>query len=405
MCRAQYGDAFYVLHMERFENNAARFLGEFSAKYPRTRLAYSYKTNYIPDLVTAADRLGFYAEVVSHHEYLLARSLGVSAENIIYNGPIKSRGSLFEALDDKSTVNVDNLEELEEIRSLLITGELQKASIGLRVNFDLDGSPSRFGLCVESGEFEAACDIIRQAQRISVTGLHCHFSVPGRGSASYHRRTRTLIELASSVPNPAAIRFLDVGGGFAGILPQELQPTHGGTYPSWTEYAEAVAGEMARAFPDGDGPELILEPGIGLLGDTMDFVCMVYSVKRSLHEVCALTTGSMFNVKPFFGTKDPPITHIPSPHTVGRDSNELFQITGYTCMEIDVLYRDFEGCLRRGDFLVFSNCGAYAPMLAPPFIRGAPPVVAFGKHLRLIRRGADENDMLSTYRDSARKEA
>jgi diaminopimelate decarboxylase len=75
-------------------------------------------------------------------------------------------------------------------------------------------------------------------------------------------------------------------------------------------------------------------------------------------------------------------------------------VTGYTCMEIDVLQRGFPGELAVGDFLVFGNVGAYTSVFKPPFIRPAPAMLATtgrGDAFSVARRGETLDDVLATY--------
>ena len=393
-----YGDAFYILDLNKFQSNSKCFIEALRSYYSNVRFAYSYKTNYIPDLAKAADDLGFYAEVVSETEYRLARRYGNPGSNIIFNGPIKTGAALETAFREGAIVNLDNLGELDELQQLLDGGVIKHAEVGIRASFDMGLERcSRFGLNVECGDFDRACERIDMDPRIDLIGLHCHFSVPQRDAASYRRRLRRLIDLAAGLSEPSRLRFLDVGGGFAGPLSPEFRKEFDIEMPEYEEYARAVAGEMSAAYPGGDGPELILEPGMGLLADTMSFVCRVHALKKSGSHRYAITTGSIFNVKPFLHGKNMPFRHVPTPRTDDSKAHDIVQLTGYTCMEIDVLYRDYKGDLREGDYLVFDNCGAYAPILIPPFIRPAPAIIEHGTEARLIRRASDETDMIAEY--------
>ena len=89
LCR-KYGDSFYLLDYDRFAKNYDEFLKAFTKFYPKTILAYSYKTNYTPKLCKIINEKGGFAEVVSEMEYDLAIKIGVNPQNIIVNGPYKN---------------------------------------------------------------------------------------------------------------------------------------------------------------------------------------------------------------------------------------------------------------------------------------------------------------------------
>ena len=44
----KYGDAFYLVDSSVFRKNYEELLAAFCKIYPNTRIAYSYKTNYMP---------------------------------------------------------------------------------------------------------------------------------------------------------------------------------------------------------------------------------------------------------------------------------------------------------------------------------------------------------------------
>ena len=93
---------------------------------------------------------------------------------------------------------------------------------------------------------------------------------------------------------------------------------------------------------------------------------------------------------------NPPITVYP----IGKDRTYYTDIdlAGYTCIESDVLYRNYTGELGVGDFLVFSNCGSYSIVMKPPFILPDFPVVDIsGGHIELIKRREQFDDLFHTY--------
>lgn len=114
----EFGDAFFILDLDKFKRNYQEFLHGFRSIYPHTNLGYSYKTNYIPKLCQTVDSLGGYAEVVSQMEYDLALRIGVSPTRIIFNGPLKSPEDLENAILAGSIVNLDCLEEVEIVAAL-----------------------------------------------------------------------------------------------------------------------------------------------------------------------------------------------------------------------------------------------------------------------------------------------
>ena len=61
---------------------------------------------------------GCLAEVVSDDEYSLAQKLKYTPNDIIFNGPVKSRDAFLAAVRNGSIVNIDSKQELEWISEL-----------------------------------------------------------------------------------------------------------------------------------------------------------------------------------------------------------------------------------------------------------------------------------------------
>jgi diaminopimelate decarboxylase len=396
----RFGDLYYILDEQGFLSNIHELHGEFKKHYPNSSIAYSYKTNYTPRLCHLADQIGAYAEVVSKLEYDLAIHLGVDPARIIFNGPLKLPEELEEAMLAGSIINLDGPYEIELAESIAHKYPDKTFALGLRCNFDLGtGHISRFGFDVEGSNIHDIALRINRIKNCSITGLHCHFS-GARSSDLFIRRIERLLELFFKLRDDLELTYIDIGGGFFGKMPLSLKEQFNCPIPDYAEYAEAIAGRMARSFPDGAGPEMIIEPGIGILGDVMRLVTKIIGLKKIRNKTFAQCTGGIHNIKPIYNDNNLPIK-------VYRKNGDGFQkspvdidIGGYTCMEHDILYRGYKGYLSPGDYVMIENVGAYTNVLTPPFIRSSPPIIAFDDHcgeFRLIKRGEGFDDVFSPY--------
>jgi diaminopimelate decarboxylase len=396
-----FGAGFFLLDLEAFRANYAEFLEAFRSIYPRAQIAYSYKTNYIPRLCSEVDQLGGYAEVVSGMEYELARRIGVDPERIIFNGPYKSEDELERALLAGSLVNLDAEHELALFEGIARRHQRATLRVGLRCNFALeDGHSSRFGFDAEDDALSRAFERLEGIDNCAVTGLHCHFSTGERSVESYARRTRRLIELSRSCFGQRPPRQLNVGGGFFSRMSPELRRQFACPVPGYQEYAAAVAGEVAAAFPDAGGPELILEPGAALTSDVMWFAARVVARNRIRGREIALVAGSVHNIKPTLHPKQLPIRMVRAADDPAEPPGESpVDIVGYTCMEHDCLYRGYRGAVRPGDFALFENVGAYTVVMQPPFIRPAPAILVCDGEgsFALARRALRFDDLFDAF--------
>lgn len=394
----EHGDAFFLVSIERFEENFDRFRGAVRARYPKANLAYSYKTNYLPALGQAVDRRGGYAEVVSRFEYDLARRIGVEPERILFNGPLKTQGDLETALIAGATVNLDGPAEVARVETVARRHPDRNLRVGFRCSLALTGTkPSRFGFDPSHEGLGGAIERLRRLDNCTVAGLHAHSSAI-RSVESYAERTDRLLALADAhFDDPPA--FLDVGGGFCGRMPPALGNRFGGAPPAYSDYAEAIASRFARRYGATEGPELILEPGVALVGDAMRFVARVEEIRTIGERRLAVCTGSVQNVKPTMHSLDVPLEVVRRPGRAAVDTGPV-DVVGYTCMESDVLHHHLEAPCGDGDYLVFENVGAYTLVFKPPFIRPAPPILAAGEgrdRFRVVRRRETLDDVLATY--------
>jgi diaminopimelate decarboxylase len=232
-----------------------------------------------------------------------------------------------------------------------------------------------------------------------LAGLHCHFSTGQRSVESYTQRTRRLLQLSARIfPHPP--RFINIGGGFFSKMSPELRSQFPCPVPSYHEYATAVAAELAAAFPDANGPELVLEPGAALIADAMCFVTKVIALKRLRSRQVALVAGSIHNIKPTLHQKQLPMSIIREFGESCEPRGEgPIDVVGYTCMEHDCLYRGCEQTLRPGDFLIFENVGAYTIVMKPPFIRPAPAIVTYdnGEGFTVAKHRECFDDVFAAY--------
>lgn len=365
----EHGDAFYVLDSALFKQNYADMMREFSSLYANFNIAYSYKTNYTPKLCKLVNSMGGYAEVVSEMELELAERIGVRPEKIIWNGPVKSRDVMERFLLSGGTVNLDSMEDLRIVAGIAACHIGQKMNVGIRCNYDVgDGVVSRFGFDVDGGDFEEAMDVIQKSDVLHLKNFQCHFA--RRQLAYWPARVRGMLALLDRlgfVPDR-----IDLGGGMYGNMPEDLKKQLGGSIPSYRDYAGVAAGMFAEKFAKAEfQPELVVEPGSALVGDCMKFVATVKSIKSVRGKVFATLLGSQKNIS--MSGVNPPIEVL----NMGNDGRYYSDVTmtGYTCIESDVLVTGYNGYLSVGDVVIFSNCGSYSLVMKPPFILPNFPVL------------------------------
>lgn len=390
----EYGDAFYLLDSDRFRENYVGLTKAFTSFYPNFNIAYSYKTNYTPSLCKIVNELGGYAEIVSEMELEIALHVGVEPKKIIWNGPIKNMEKVAELLIKGGTVNIDSIFELKGIARLAEANRDRTFNVGLRCNYDVgDGVVSRFGFDVESDDFEQAISFIKNTPNVHLVNLQCHFA--NRNLKYWPKRAEGMLEVADHVAEVIGYMpdRLDIGGGLYGNMAEALKAQFSVSIPSYADYANVAAKLFAEHFIDHK-PELLIEPGSALAGDSMRFVCKVESVKTVRGKTYITLLGSQKNIS--MSGVNPPIDVIAC--GADRKHYDNADLVGYTCIEGDVLYHGFSGELAIGDYIVFSNCGSYSLVMKPPFILPNFPVVDISSDsVELIKRAETFDDLFETY--------
>lgn len=389
--RNEYGDAFYLLDSEQFKKNYLELKNAFSEIYSNFNIAYSYKTNYTPKLCKIVNELGGYAEVVSEMEAELAIKCGVKPENIIWNGPIKNPEKLKEYLHMGVNVNIDSIGEAEYIQKLADDTD-KTLNVGIRCNYDVkDGVLSRFGFDVDSEEFKKVLDIVTYTKNIHFVNFQCHFAK--RQVEYWPERAKGMIALLDKIG--IIPERIDIGGGIFGKMPDCLKEQFSSEIPGYEEYAKAAATVFAEFFNDKKiKPELIIEPGSALVGDCMKFVGTVKSIKNVRGKYIASVLGSQKNVS--MTGVNPPMEVIHMGKTL-KDYKNL-DIVGFTCIEGDVLYKNYDGRIALDDVIVISNCGSYSLVMKPPFILPNFPVLDIcGEKVEVIKRAETFEDIFHTF--------
>lgn len=388
--RAEYGEAFYLLDSKQFRKNFIELKDTFSAIYPNFNIAYSYKTNYTPKFCKIVNELGGYAEVVSEMEAELALKCGVEPKRIIWNGPIKNPEKMTEFLLLGGTVNIDSISEAEYIKDLAAKTD-KTLNVGIRCNYDVnDGVVSRFGFDVYEEDFQKALSMVTTTPNLHFINFQCHFAK--RQIEYWPARAKGMVELLDKVG--VIPERVDIGGGLFGKMADSLKAQFTSEIPDYKEYAKAAATVFAEYFKGKDKvPELIIEPGSAVVGDCMKFVGTVKTIKNVRGKYFASVLGSQKNIS--MTGINPPMEVV---HMNEGQEYEGVDLVGFTCIEGDVLYRNYSGELAVGDAIVISNCGSYSLVMKPPFILPNFPVLDIcGDEVEVIKRAETFDDIFHTF--------
>jgi len=381
----KYGTSFYIFDKGLFVSNFRKFKKCFEKYYPKVEIAYAYKANYMPTLGDLIATDNGMIEVVSDLEYEIALK-SISANKIIFNGPVKTKYYIKKTLLNNSILHIDSMCELKYIKELLEDNEIKKASIGIRINFNVLNYKSRFGFNVENGDLDKVIKLIENESRINLISIHSHFTTKERSLDVFAIRSKKMAEVYKKLIKKHKIRYIDIGGGFFGEMPNLLSSKFNSYIPSFDEYAKCISSTIRNEIEEKPLPTLIVEPGIALVGNTMSYVTQVLEIKRINGINYAICDSNVNVVNPTRSSIEPFFYVVNSENCI---SNDEYLLVGNTCMENDILVNSYKGPLSVGSFIVFENRGAYSSVFAPNFIMPAPPIIGLDGEVYKIRDNAD----------------
>jgi diaminopimelate decarboxylase len=396
----EHGSPLFVVSAGGLRENIETFREAFSKKYPKVKVAYSYKTNYISGLLKIIHKEGIWAEVASGFEYDLARALEVQGESIVFNGPYKKREELEKALGEGALINADHLDEMKLLEE--ITDELGKTiAIGIRINMDvgIHQLPDRFGFNLESGD---AIQIVRRCvekKLLRIAAIHVHLTsyiiesesaenttpakriklIWPKSSDMYRMAANKVARFAAEIREKFGlnIKYVDVGGGFPNV-------------DSLTPYVEAVVEPIVRGFK-GDLPILILEPGRAIVSNAIQLITTVVGVKEFHNGERGIIVDAGVNILPTSFWRWQEIESVSELKTGGLQETTVY---GPLCLQTDIIGKAMLPELGAGDKLVIKNVGAYNISQSSTFIFPRPAIVLIeDEQVRVLRRAETVEDV------------
>jgi diaminopimelate decarboxylase len=351
----------WVADVERFSSNLDAFTAAWRARWPRSSVAYSYKTNRLVDFLHAAALAGAGAEVVCEAEYELAIAVvEIDPRKIVVDGPAKPDSLLARVGSGGGLVLADSAAEL---RRAAVAGVTR---IGLRVAVEsFTGAVTRFG--IPPGEIEAAA---RAAAGLGLTveAVSTHLVSTDfdparerimvnwpRVPAEHVRAAALLAGLARRLRAAGhPVTTIDLGGGFPPA-------------PAVASHARGVAAALREGGFDGT---LLLEPGRAVVADAVDLIFTVVAVKTLADGSRCLVCDAGTNFLPGALTAPPRIEALDA-HGPLRPA----LVTGPLCLNVDVINpRAQLPELTPGARLMARSVGAYQQSAATGFGEAPPPV-------------------------------
>ena len=243
-----------------------------------------------------------------------------------------------------------------EVYIRLIVGSLQADwPLSRKFGCALDKTPSLFALAIELG--------------LKPVGLSFHVGSQTRHAEMWGETLDQVAEVWHGLKADGYdLTLLNIGGGFPAF--------HGEQLDAPQTYAGAVMRQIHDRF--GDIPEIMAEPGRGLVAEAGAIAAEVLLVSRKsdseLHRWVYLDIGK------FSGLAETMDEAIRYQFITDRDHEPTGAciLAGPSCDSADVLYEkqpvQLPLGLQSGDRIVIRNCGAYTSTYASVGFNGFPPL-------------------------------
>lgn len=369
------GTPLLVYSAARLRDNIAEVMAAADASPWPIRTHFALKACYLTGIVSLLHQAGLNVEVMSEYEYLLARRIGFSPDQIIVNGPAKRSAFLERAVTDG--VSLINVESLLEITFLQDLGRRlgRTIEVGIRINpllsrrlrgpFTPPGS--KFGFDVPSGEAADAVRKVVTSRFLSLRAVHCHGYTRQYSADAHRAQVAAVVKFLQRVEADLGIRIpvLDFGGGFGSRYLMEAQ---GQTF---RQFICAML-EPVAALP-GDR-QVIIEPGRYLVNDAGACLTSVLTCKHTTHRRWALIDAGR-NILPPRENAEYVVT--PCRVSPGRT---LYHVGDFLCMPSErVPLSLVSGSIKPDDLLVVLNAGAYTFSMAQNFGEPIPNAILVDK--------------------------
>ncbi len=337
---------------------------EFKHYFPEADIHYAMKANAEPEFLETLFKAGSGFEVASMYELEMLKKLGVPPERMIYGTAVKPASHIKEfAAYGVDRFAFDSFSELEKIAALA-----PGARVYARLSVNDTGSVFKFSEKFGTAK-ENIVPLLTRARDLGVVPYGISFNV-GSQASNPRAWAEAIVILAPIMEELMALDIkleaLDFGGGF---------PCTKYTSTEVDFTLEDIARETLEAYNNLPyQPQIILEPGRGLVAETAVLVTNVIArIERSEHTWLFLDAGvysGLFESMVYQGGTRYRVTTVRQ----SFDSGEApFALAGPTGDSPDVITREvfLPADVDVGDKLVVHDVGAYS-LVAVCLFNGFP---------------------------------
>lgn len=350
-------------------------------------ICFAVKSNSNIAVLRTLGLLGAGADVVSEGELRRAIAAGIPPERIVFSGVGKTRAELALALDmGILQINVESEPELLLLNEMAVERG-QKATIGLRVNPDVDAQThakittgkkeNKFGI-----EWARAPEVLRLAHSlpgIQLSSVAIHIGSQLTELAPFRTAFLKLKDLVGDLKKDGiTLPRLDLGGG----LGVPYQHASNEMPPLPADY-----GALVKDVFGGMGCSLMLEPGRLLVGNAGTLVSQVLFIKQGSSRNFVICDAAMNDLlRPAMYDAFHDIRPVKEPDAASGQAP--FDVVGPVCETGDTFARQrLLPPLAEGDLIAFATAGAYGATMSSTYNSRplVPEVLVKGEQFAVVR--------------------
>ncbi len=334
------------------------------------QMFYSVKANPAPEVLRLLARNGSAFDAASLGEIELCLALGIDPARLSFGNTIKKQADIAFAFE--KGVRLFAFDAESEVKKLAAAAP--GARVFCRVLVDNEGAEwplsRKFGCAPGmAGELMLAA----RSLGLDACGFSFHVGSQQTDVAQWDKVLEKVARLYREVrARGVDLRLINLGGGFPSRYQQDV--------PSVEAYGAAVIAAARKHFGE-PLPELIVEPGRGVVGDAGVIESEVVLI--STKDVGEQTRWVYLDVGKFSGlaeTMDEAIKYrLSTPHDGGPTGPVV--LAGPTCDSVDILYEKagyrLPLALKEGDKVHILSCGAYTTTYSSIGFNGFPPLKTY----------------------------
>ncbi|WP_293209431.1 type III PLP-dependent enzyme [Parvibaculum sp.] len=342
---------------------------ELARSLPQARIFYAVKANPADEIVSRLARLGSSFDTASMGEIDLCLGHGVSADRLSFGNTIKKERDIAEAFGKGVRMFAfDSAAELDKIARVA-----PGSKVYCRVLMECEGAEwplsRKFGC-----EPSMAADLLVRANELGLDayGLSFHVGSQQTDLTQYDKALALSLSLFRDLDARGVnLRMVNMGGGFPSRYRTDV--------PSIAAYGAAIREALVRHFGDNQ-PEVIVEPGRGVVGDAGVIQAEVVLVSEKggddARRWVYLDAGK------FHGLAETMDEAIKYRLLTSRDGGETSPVVlaGPTCDSADILYEKTDyrlpSSLQAGDKVWILATGAYTTTYSAVAFNGFPPLAS-----------------------------